>query len=115
MVAMESTGSYWKPLYNVLEFEGMEAMVVNARHMRTIPGQKTDINDAQWIAKLLRYGLPKASFIPDRQQREFRELTRYRNSRIEERSREKNRLKKSLKGQISSCQAVYRKLPVLAH
>ena len=98
MVAMESTGSYWKPLYNVFEMEGLAAMVVNARHMKTIPGRKTDKNDAQWIAKLLRHGLLKASFIPDREQREYRELTRYRNSRIEERAREKNRLQKMLEG-----------------
>ena len=98
IVAMESTGSYWKPLYNIFELEGIEAMVVNAHHMKTIPGRKTDVNDAQWIAKLLRHGLLKASFIPDKRQREFRELTRYRNSRIEERAREYNRLQKFLEG-----------------
>jgi transposase len=98
IVAMESTGSYWKPLVNILELEGMEAMVVNAQHMKTIPGRKTDVNDAEWIAKLLRHGLLQASFIPDRQQREYREITRYRNSRIEERAREKNRLQKMLEG-----------------
>ena len=97
-IAMESTGSYWKPLYNIFELEGLEAIVVNAQHMKTIPGRKTDVNDAQWIAKLLRHGLLKASFIPDRQQREYREITRYRNSRIEERAREKNRLQKMLEG-----------------
>ena len=98
MVAMESTGSYWKPLYNILEMEGLEAMVVNAQHMKTIPGRKTDVNDAQWIAKLLRHGLLKASFIPDRHQREYRELVRYHTSRIQERAREKNRLQKMLEG-----------------
>ncbi len=98
IIAMESTGSYWKPLYNIFELEGMEAMVVNAQHMRAIPGRKTDVNDAQWIAKLLRHGLLKASFIPDKEQREYRELTRYRNSRIEERARENNRLQKMLEG-----------------
>ena len=98
IVAMESTGSYWKPLYNIFEIEGMKAMVVNAQHMKTIPGRKTDENDAQWIAKLLRHGLLEASFIPDREQRELRELTRYRNSRVEERAREKNRLQKMLEG-----------------
>ena len=98
MVAMESTGSYWKPLYNIFEMEGIEAIVVNAQHMKAIPGRKTDKNDAQWIAKLLRHGLLRASFIPDREQREYRELTRYRNSRIEERAREKNRLQKMLEG-----------------
>jgi len=98
MVAMESTGSYWKPLYNIFEIESMAAMVVNAQHMKTIPGRKTDVNDAQWIALLLRHGLLEASFIPDREQREFRELTRYRDSRVAERAREKNRLQKFLEG-----------------
>jgi len=98
IVAMESTGPYWKPLYNIFELEGIEAMVVNAQHMKAIPGRKTDVNDAQWIAKLLRHGLLKASFIPDKEQREYRELTRYRNSRIEERAREMNRLQKMLEG-----------------
>jgi len=98
IVAMESTGSYWKPLYNIFELEDMEAIIVNPQHMKAIPGRKTDVNDAQWIAKLLRHGLLKASFIPDKDQREYRELTRYRNSRIEERSREINRLQKMLEG-----------------
>ena len=98
MVAMESTGSYWKPLYNIFELEEIEAMVVNPHHMKAIPGRKTDVNDAQWIAKLLRHGLMRASFIPDKDQREYRELTRYRNSRIEERAREINRLQKMLEG-----------------
>ena len=98
MIAMESTGSYWKPLYNIFEMEALESIVVNAQHMKTIPGRKTDVNDAQWIAKLLRHGLLKASFIPDRHQREYRELVRYRTSRVEERAREKNRLQKMLEG-----------------
>ena len=67
MVAMESTGSYWKPLYNVFEQEGIPAMIVNAQHMRNVPGRKTDVSDAEWIAKLLSQGLLKASFIPDRE------------------------------------------------
>jgi transposase len=98
IVAMESTGSYWKPLYNIFELEGMEAIIVNAQHMKAIPGRKTDVKDAQWIADLLRHGLLKASFIPDKEQREYRELIRYRNSRIEERAREINRLQKMLEG-----------------
>ena len=98
MVAMESTGSYWKPLYNVFEIEGIKAMVVNSYHARTIPGYKTDKRDSRRLAKLLRHGLLQASFIPDKDQREFRELTRYRNSRIEERARELNRLQKMLEG-----------------
>jgi transposase len=98
MVAMESTGSYWKPLYNIFEQEGIPAIVVNAGHMKTVPGRKTDVKDAEWIAKLLSQGLLKASFIPDREQRELRELTRFRKSQIEERSRTLNRLQKMLEG-----------------
>ena len=96
-VAMESTGVYWKPVYNLLE-EEFTVMVVNARHMRAVPGRKTGVKDAQWIADLLQHGLLQASFIPDRPQRELRELTRYRRSLIEERSREANRIQKLLEG-----------------
>jgi len=98
IVAMESTGPYWKPLYNIFELERLPAMVVNAAHMKAIPGRKTDITDAEWISDLLRHGLLRASFIPDREQREMREMTRYRKCRIEERAREINRLQKMLEG-----------------
>lgn len=98
MVAMESTGAYWKPLYNIFEINGLEAMVVNAAHMKTLPGRKTDVKDSEWIADLLRHGLLKASFIPSREQRELREIARYRKSLTEERSREFNRLHKILEG-----------------
>jgi len=98
MVAMESTGAYWKPLYNVLEVLGLEVMVVNAQHMKAVPGRKTDVKDAEWIADLLRHGLLRASFIPDREQRELREISRYRKSLTEERARENNRLQKILEG-----------------
>lgn len=67
MVAMESTASYWKPLYNVLEAQGLGVMVVNAQHMKTVPRRKTDTKDAQWIADLLQHGLLKASYIPNRE------------------------------------------------
>ena len=97
-VAMESTGSYWKPVYNVLEVLGVEAIVVNAAHMRNVPGRKTDVKDAEWIADLLQHGLLRASFIPDRKQRELREVARYRKSLVEERAREINRLEKTLQG-----------------
>jgi len=83
---------------NVFEAVGLPAMIVNARHIKALPGRKTDISDAQWIADLLQHGLLKASFVPDRQQRELRELTRYRKSRMEERAREINRLQKMLEG-----------------
>jgi transposase len=97
-VAMESTGVYWKPIYNVLELESMTTMVVNAKHMKSVPGRKTDVKDAEWIAQLLKHGLLKASFIPHREQRELRELVRYRRSMIEERSREVARIQKILEG-----------------
>ncbi len=98
MVAMESTASYWKPLYNILEFSELRTMVVNAHHMRNVPGRKTDVKDAEWIAELLQHGLLKASYIPNREQRELRELVRYRKSLVEERTRELNRLQKMLEG-----------------
>ena len=98
MVAMESTASYWKPLYNVLESSGLNAMVVNARHMKAVPGRKTDVKDAEWIADLLQHGLLQASYIPDKDQRELRELVRYRKSLVGERTRELNRLQKMLEG-----------------
>ncbi len=98
MVAMESTASYWKPLYNILETSGLEAMVVNARHMKAVPGRKTDVKDAEWIADLLQHGLLQPSYIPDRAQRELRELVSYRKSLIQDRTRELNRLQKMLEG-----------------
>ena len=97
-VAMESTGVYWKPIVNLLEAENIEFLVVNAQHMKAVPGRKTDVKDAEWIAKLLRHGLLKASFIPNRIQRELRELVRYRRSMIEERARQHNRIQKVLEG-----------------
>ncbi|MGF6949783.1 transposase [Neobacillus sp. B4I6] len=97
-VAMESTSVYWKPIVNLLEAEDIEFLVVNAQHMKAVPGRKTDVKDAEWIAKLLRHGLLKASYIPDRNQRELRELVRYRRSIIEERARQINRIQKVLEG-----------------
>lgn len=97
-VAMESTGSYWKPIYNILESADLEVLVVNAQHIKAVPGRKTDVKDAEWIADLLRHGLLRGSYIPDRSQRELRELVRYRRSLIEEQSRESSRLQKVLEG-----------------
>ena len=94
-VAMESTGVYWKPIYNLLE-GGFEVLLVNAKHIKFVPGRKTDVKDAQWIAELLQHGLLKASFIPPAPQRELRELVRYRSHLIQERSREVNRVHKVL-------------------
>jgi transposase len=96
-VAMESTGSYWKPIFNVLE-ESFELLLVNAQHLKAVPGRKTDVKDAEWIADLLRHGLLKPSFIPDREQRELRELVRYRTSLVQERTAAANRLQKVLEG-----------------
>ena len=98
MVAMESTASYWKPLYNILESSDLKAMVVNARHMKAVPGRKTDVKDAEWIADLLQHGLLQPSYIPGKDQRELRELVRYRKSLVGERTGELNRLQKMLEG-----------------
>lgn len=94
-VAMESTASYWKPIFNVLEGH-VEVLVVNAQHLKTVPGRKTDLKDAEWIADLLQHGLLRPSFVPPASQREVRELTRYRMSLTEERTRLINRLQKTL-------------------
>lgn len=98
-VAMEATGVYWKPVYNVLEQgDELTLLVINAQHLKTVPGRKTDVKDAEWIATLLRHGLLRASFIPDRHQRELRELVRYRTALIHQRAAEVNRLQKTLEG-----------------
>jgi len=85
-------------VFNLLEGSGIEVLVVNAAHIKAVPGRKTDMNDAQWIAELLRHGLLRGSCIPDREHRELRELVRYRRSLIQERSREVARLQKVLEG-----------------
>ena len=96
LVGMEATGVYWKPVHWVLE-DAVEAVwVINARHMRNVPGRKTDVADAQWGAQLLEHGLVRPSFIPSRPTREQRDLTRYRKAVIEERGRETQRLHKVL-------------------
>src|SRR5579885_1342885 len=94
-LAMESTGVYWKPIYNLLEGD-FEILVVNAHHLKTVPGRKTDVKDSEWIADLLQHGLLKGSFVPPRPQRELRELTRYRSSLIADRARLVNRMHKVL-------------------
>lgn len=97
-VAMESTASYWKPVYNIFESHDLNPMVVNAQHMRNVPGKKTDVKDAEWISDLLMHGLLKPSFIPTKRQRELRELCAYRKSLIADLGAEKNRLQKMLEG-----------------
>jgi len=93
--AMESTGEYWKPPFNILE-SNFEVMLVNAQHVKAVPGRKTDINDAEWLADLLRHGLLRASFIPPVGQRELRELTRHRSNFVRERATLVNRVQKVL-------------------
>lgn len=95
VVGMESTGVFWKPVYYALE-DDMECQVLNARHMRNVPGRKTDMGDADWICRLVRHGLVRSSFVPPPPIRELRSLTRYRKTRIEERTREAQRLDKVL-------------------
>ena len=96
-VAMESTGVYWKPIYNLLE-DQFSLILANAQHIKAVPGRKTDVKDCEWIADLLRHGLLRPSFVPDRPGRELRELTRYRSSLVRERTAEVNRLQKTLEG-----------------
>ena len=96
LVGMEATGVYWKPVHWVLEDDIDQIWVINARHMRNVPGRKTDVGDSQWGAQLLEHGLVRPSFIPERKTREQRDLTRYRKSVIEERGRETQRLHKVL-------------------
>ena len=97
-VAMESTGVYWHPVYNVLEALGITLLVMNAQHIKAVPGRKTDVKDAEWIAELLRHGLVTGSFIPERPQRELRELVRYRRTLIRQRAQVVNRIQKVLEG-----------------
>jgi len=96
-VAMESTGEYWKPIFNILE-ENFEVVLVNAQHLSRVPGRKTDQSDADWICELMQYGLLKASFIPPPGQRELRDLVRYRTSFVRERATLVNRVQKLLEG-----------------
>jgi transposase len=96
-VAMESTGVYWKGVWNLLEGQ-VELLLVNAHHVKQVPGRKTDVKDCEWLADLLRHGLLRASFVPPRPQRELRELTRYRTALIRERAAEINRIQKVLEG-----------------
>ena len=96
-VVLESTGVYWKPVWNVLE-GSFDLLLVNAQHVKQVPGRKTDVKDAEWLAELLRHGLVRGSFVPDQPQRELRALTRYRTAKVRERTREVQRLQKTLEG-----------------
>lgn len=92
---LESTGVYWKPIFNILE-GSMKVILANARHVKNVPGRKTDVKDCEWLAQLLRHGLIEGSFIPPKPIRELRDLTRYRQKLIQQRSSEINRLQKFL-------------------
>jgi transposase len=94
-VAMESTGIYWRPIFNILE-EDFEIILANARHIKNVPGRKTDVKDSEWLCKLLRNGLIRGSFIPPKPIRQLRDLTRYRNKLNNNIASEKNRLQKYL-------------------
>jgi transposase len=94
-VAMEATGVYWQPVWHILE-DSFELMLVNARHVKNVPGRKTDVSDAQWLCQLMEAGLLRSSFVPPKPQRQLRTLTRYRKTQIAERQREANRLHKAL-------------------
>jgi transposase len=94
-VAMESTGEYWRPVFNILE-TSLEVMLVNARHVKNVPGRKTDVKDSQWLAELLQHGLLRASFIPPKPQRDLRDLIRHRQNFVRERSNLVNRIQKVL-------------------
>lgn len=96
-VAMESTADYWKPVFNILE-GSIEVMLVNAHHVKHVPGRKTDAKDSEWLAELLIHGLLKPSFIPPKAQRELREMTRYRSTLVRDRARVVNRVQKQLEG-----------------
>lgn len=106
-VAIESTGVYWKPVFNILEGV-VEVILVNARHVKAVPGRKTDVRDSEWLADLLRHGLLKASFIPPAHIRDLRELTRYRQSLVKEQTAVGNRIEKLIEsaniklGQVAS-------------
>lgn len=95
-VAMESTGVYWKPVFNILVSSCEEVLLVNAQHIKAVPGRKTDVKDAEWIADLLLHGLLRGSFIPPQAIRELRELTRYRTTLIRQRADQSNRIQKLL-------------------
>lgn len=95
-VALESTGVFWWPVFNLLEEAGLSVMLVNPQHVKALPGRKTDVADSKWLADLLRHGLLRASFIPPAPIRNLRELTRYRAALVQERTQEVNRLQKVL-------------------
>jgi transposase len=110
-VAMESTGIYWQPVYAVLETaltDAVHLLVVNARHMKTVPGKKTDMRDAEWIATLLRAGLLQGSFVPERDIRDLRYYTRYRKAIVRDIGAQKNRIEKLLQSSGFRLSSLYK-------
>ena len=110
-VAMESTGIYWQPVYAILEqafCDEMHLLVVNAHHMKQVPGRKTDMRDAEWIATLLRAGLLRGSFVPERDIRDLRQYTRYRKALVRDITSQKNRIEKLLQSGGLLCFLCYR-------
>src|SRR5450631_1513099 len=110
LVGMESTGVFWKPVYTLLETE-FECWLLNAQHLRNVPGRKTDVGDAAWIAQLVAHGLVRPSFVPLKEIRELRELTRYRKALIQERTREAERLHKIIESTAPSRRVEHRRQP----
>jgi transposase len=102
VVGMEATWAYWKPVYYLLEHD-LDCWLLNARHMKAVPGRKTDVKDCEWIAQLVEHGLVRAGFVPPEPIRQLRDLTRYRTEIIRERTREIQRLEKLLEDAGSSC------------
>ena len=97
-VVMEATGQYWKPIWYVLEDRGFDLKLVNAKHVKMVPGRKTDLADAAWLAELLEHGLLRSSFVPPPAIRELRDLTRYRKRLIQTHTAEQQRVQKTLGG-----------------
>lgn len=95
-VAMESTGVFWKPIWNILETGSFQLILANAQRIKNVPGRKTDVKDAEWIAQLLRSGLIEGSFVPPVEIRDLRDLTRYRKKLLQDMTQEKNRIHKIL-------------------
>ena len=96
-VAMESTGVYWQPIWNLLHYR-FQLVLVNAQYVHQVPGHETDVRDGEWLAELLRRGLLRGSFVPERTQRELRELVRYRTGLVRQRAQVSNRVQKTLEG-----------------
>ena len=110
-VAMESTGVYWKPLWNLLEGGPYQLLLVNAQHIKQVPGRKTDVKDCEWVAQLLQCGLLRGSFVPPPPQRDLRELTRQRRQLIQAKAAAANRIQKVLEDAFVQAIALLATIP----